>query len=126
MYNDEASLLALRSNSALGPAATRPTPLPAPNNTNQDGPNPVLPIKWWATTICPTNTAIYGGLYFPAFQGDLFMGDCNFRTLHWLHLVPPTYDTVASDTPIWVAPAMILDVEVGLDGAIWITTPSTI
>jgi PKD repeat protein len=54
------------------------------------------------------------------------MGDCNTRTFHRLHLVPPNYDTVASDTPIWVAPDMILDVRVGPDGAIWITTPSTI
>src|SRR5207302_1323572 len=47
-------------------------------------------------------------------------------TFHRLHLVPPNYDSVASDTPIWVAPDMILDVEVGPDGAIWFTTPSTI
>ncbi len=124
--NDEVNLLTPGRNYGWGPAATCATPPPAPNNTNQDGPNPVLPIKWWATTICPTNAAIYGGPYFPAFRGDLFMGDCNYRTFHRLHLVPPNYDSVASDTSIWVAPDMILDVEVGPDGAIWITTPSTI
>ena len=128
--NDEVNLLpnltGSRRNFGWGPSQTCATPPPAPNNTNQDGPNPVLPIKWWATTICPTNAAIYGGPYFPAFRGDLFMGDCNNRTFHRLHLVPPNYDSVASDTPIWVAPDMILDVEVGPDGAIWITTPSTI
>ncbi len=128
--NDEINLLpdliGSRRNFGWGPSQTCATPPPAPNNTNQDGPNPVLPIKWWATTICPTNAAIYGGPYFPAFRGDLFMGDCNTHTFHRLHLLPPTYDTVESDTPLWVAPDMILDVEVGLDGAIWITTPSTI
>src|SRR5438094_1404173 len=128
--NDEVNLLpnltGSRRNFGWGPSQTCATPPSAPNNTNQDGPNPVLPIKWWATTICPTNAAIYGGPYFPAFRGDLFMGDCNNRTFHRLHLVPPNYDSVASDTPIWVAPDMILDVEVGPDGAIWITTPSTI
>src|SRR6266702_781506 len=61
----------------------------AQDDTNQDGPNPVLPIWWWPSTICPTNAAIYGGPYFPAFRGDLFMGDCNTRTFHRLHLVPP-------------------------------------
>src|SRR6266566_6696365 len=128
--NDEINLLPNRTGSrrnfGWGPSQTCSTPPPAPNNTNQDGPNPVLPIKWWATTICPTNAAIYGGPYFPAFRGDLFMGDCNTHTFHRLHLLPPTYDTVESDTPVWVAPDMILDVEVGLDGAIWITTPSAI
>src|SRR6267378_1119363 len=128
--NDEVNLLpnliGSRRNFGWGINETCSTPPPAPNNTNQDGPNPVLPIKWWNGTICPTNAAIYGGPFFPAFQGDLFMGDCNFRTFHRLHLVPPNYDTVASDTPIWVAPEIIFDVEVGPDGAIWITTPSTI
>src|SRR5437870_3145241 len=124
--NDEVNLLTPGSNYGWGPAATCATPPPAPNNTNQDGPNPVLPIWWWATTICPTNAAIYGGPFFPAFRGDVFMGDCNTRTFHRLHLVPPNYDTLATDTPIWVAPDIILDVEVGPDGAIWITTPSTL
>ena len=128
--NDEVNLLpnliGSRRNFGWGVSQTCATPPPAPNNTNQDGPNPVLPIWWWPSTICPTNAAIYGGPYFPAFRGDLFMGDCNTRTFHRLHLVAPNYDTVASDTPVWVAPAMILDVEVGLDGAIWITTPTTI
>jgi glucose/arabinose dehydrogenase len=128
--NDEVNLLpdlaGSRRNFGWGPKQTCSTPPPAPSNTNQDGPNPVLPIWWWATPICPTNAAIYGGPSFPAWRGDLFMGDCNTRTFHRLHLVPPNYDTVASDTPIWVAPDIILDVRVGPDGAIWITTPSTI
>ena len=128
--NDEVNLLpnltGSRRNFGWGPSQTCSTPPPAPNNTNQDGPNPVLPIKWWATTIAPTNAAIYGGPFFPAFRGDLFMGDYNTHTFHRLHLVPPNYDTVDLDTAVWVAPDYILDVEVGLDGAIWITTPSTI
>src|SRR2546430_13317363 len=40
-----------------------------------------------------SNAAIYGGPFFPAFRGDLFMGDCNTMTFHRLHLVPPNYDT---------------------------------
>src|SRR6267143_739040 len=128
--NDEVNLLpnltASRRNFGWGINQTSSTPPPAPNNTNQDGPNPVLPIKWWATTICPTNAAIYGGPFFPAFRGDLFMGDCNNHNFHRLDLVPPNYDSFSNDTIIWTAPAIIFDVEVGLDGAIWITTPSTI
>jgi hypothetical protein len=124
--NDEVNLLTPGGNYGWGPNATCSTPPPAPNNTNQDGPNPVLPIWWWSGTICPTNAAIYGGPYFPAWRGDLFMGDCNFNHFHRLHLVPPAYDSVASDTILWTAPSTILEVEAGPDGAIWITTPTTI
>jgi glucose/arabinose dehydrogenase len=124
--NDEVNLLIPGRNYGWGANNTCSTPPSAPNNTNRDGPNPVLPIKWWATTIAPTGAAIYGGPFFPAFRGDMFMGDFNTRTFHRLHLVPPYYDSVASDTPVWVAPDFILDVKVGPDGAIWITTPTAI
>lgn len=123
--NDEINLLASGANFGWGPTNTCATPPPAPNNTNRDGPNPVLPIWWWAGTICPTNAAIYGGPFFPAFKGDMFMGDCNFRRLHRLHMVPPD-DNIATDDIVWTAPLAIIEVEVGPDGAIWFTTPTTI
>src|SRR5256886_1134585 len=109
-----------------GPAAWWGT-RPPPADTNQDGPNPVLPIWWWGTTICPTNAAIYKGPSFPKWQGDLFMGECNppYR-FHRLHLVPPGYDSVGSDDILWTAPTSIIEVEQGRDGAIWLTTPTTI
>ena len=124
--NDEVSLLSPGENFGWGSTATCSTPPPPPGNTNRDGPSPVLPIWWWGSTICPTNAAIHAGPSFPAWQGDLFMGDCNFGRLHRLDLVPPGYDAVASDEILWTAPSAILDVEVGPDGAIWITTPTTI
>ena len=124
--NDEINLLTAGRNYGWGPSATCASPPAPPANTNQDGANPVLPIWWWGGTICPTNAAIYGGPYLPSEQGDLFMGDCNFSRLHRLHLVPPNYDTVASDSIVWTAPSLVLEVENGPDGAIWFTTPSTI
>ncbi len=124
--NDEINLLSPGRNYGWGPSNTCSTPPPAPNNTNQDGPNPVLPIWWWATTICPTNAAIYSGPYFAAWQGDLFIGDCINRNFHRLHLVPPNYDAVSSDEILWTAPDIVLDVIDGPDGAIWLTTPQAI
>src|SRR5256712_1071956 len=124
--NDEINLLTAGDHYRWGPSNTGSTPPPPPNNTNQDGPSPVLPIWWWGTTICPTNAAIYRGPYFPTWQGDLFMGDCNTGRFHRLHLVPPNYDSVASDDILWTAPTSIIAVAVGLDGAFWLTTPSTI
>jgi glucose/arabinose dehydrogenase len=123
--NDEINLLIPGRNYGWGIHNTCTFP-PTINSTNVDGPNPVLPIWWWAGTICPTNAAIYGGPYFSAWQGDLFMGDCNYGDFHRLHLVPPNYDSVASDDILWTAPGLIADVIVGPDGAIWITTPTTI
>ncbi len=124
--NDEINVLTPGRNYGWGPSETCSTPPSPPYNTNQDGANPVLPIWWWGGTICPTNAVIYGGPYFPAWRGDLFMGDCNFNRFHRLHLVPPGNDTVSSDTILWTAPGSIVDVEVGPDGAIWLTTPTTI
>jgi len=124
--NDEVSLLTPGGNFGWGATATCSTPPAPPGNTNRDGPSPVLPLWWWSPPICPTNAAVYGGPYFPAWRGDLFMGDCNNRQLHRLDLVPPGNDSVASDTIIWTAPSLILDVEAGPDGAIWVTTPTTI
>src|SRR5207245_396112 len=123
--NDEVNLLAAGRNYGWGPTAACGS-LPPPSDTNRDGPNPVLPIRWWGTTICPTNAAIYRGPSFPTWQGDLFMGDCNTGRFHRLDLVPPNYDFVASDTILWTAPLVIIEVEAGPDGAIWLTTPTTI
>src|SRR2546425_460706 len=128
--NDEINLLpnltAPDRNFGWGPNAVCGS-LPPPADTNQDGPNPVLPIRWWGPTICPTNAVIYSGPYFPKWQGDLFMGECNppYR-FHRLHLVPPGYDSVGSDDILWTAPTSIIEVEQGRDGAIWLTTPTTI
>jgi glucose/arabinose dehydrogenase len=127
--NDELNNLTAGGNFGWGPAAFCAASPPPPNDTNRDGPNPILPIWWWRSTICPTNIAAYGGPYFPAWQGDLFMGDCNFRRLHRLDVSAPGYDVVGSDTILWTAPpadGAILDVEEGPDGAIWVTTVTTI
>src|SRR3989441_440968 len=127
--NDEVNLLpnltASDRNYGWGPTASCGS-LPPPADTNRDGPNPIFPIWWWGTTICPTNAAIYRGPYFPTWQGDLFMGDCNTGRFHRLHLVPPNYDSVTSDNILWTAPTSIIAVAVGPDGAFWLTTPSTI
>jgi glucose/arabinose dehydrogenase/chitodextrinase len=124
--NDEVNLLTAGGNFGWGPSHTCLTPPPPPDNTNQDGPSPILPIWWWGRTICPTNAAIHDGPGFPAWRGDLFMGDCNTGTLRRLDLRPPDYTSVEGEESIYVAPSAILEVEAGPDGAIWFTTPSTI
>lgn len=124
--NDEINLLIPGRNYGWGPSETCGSPPPPPNNTNQDGPDPVLPLIWYTPTIAPTNAMIYGGLNFTGFQGDMIMGDFNTGSLRHLDLEAPNYDRVASQSVILQAPEGILEVEQGPDGAIWFTTSTTI
>ena len=123
--NDEVDLLIPGRNYGWGPKAVCSSPPTPPNNTNQDGPDPVLPLTWYATTFAPTNAIIYNGSSFPAWRGDLFFGNWMRGELRRLHLAPPNYDTVVSDDVILVEPEFhccIIDVEVGPDGSIWFST----
>lgn len=125
--NDEVNLLAKGGNFGWGPSQTCSTPPDPPNNTNQDGPDPIPPVHFWETpTICPTNAAVYAGANFTAWHGDLFVGDCKEFKLRRLDLRAPNYDKVESETFVWTAPDVLLDVEAGPDGAIWMTTTSAI
>ena len=125
--NDEVNLLVSGGNFGWGPTQTCASPPPAPQNTNRDGPSPILPI-WFSgpPMVAPTNAAVYAGPFFPSYQGDLIFGDVNWNRLRRLDLAPPNYDTVLSESTILTAPGIILDVEAGPDGAIWFTTPDTI
>lgn len=128
--NDEVNLLIPGRNYGWGPSWTCQHPPPDPLNTNRDGPNPILPMISYSPNIAPTNAVIYNGLSFPSWRGDLFFGTWNTRNVHRLHLAPPAYDTVVSDQIVVTLPSGaaggVVDVEVGLDGAIWLSDPDTI
>jgi hypothetical protein len=46
-------------------------------NTNQDGPDPVLPLIWFTPTTAPTGTAFCVGCGLTGSDGDLFFGSYN-------------------------------------------------
>lgn len=125
--NDEVNLLVAGRNFGWGPSQTCGSPPSAPLNTNRDGPSPILPI-WHAgpPMVVPTNAAVYDGPLFPQYRGDLIMGDAGMNFLRRLDLAPPSYDAVQGESVILEAPSFILDVEIGPDGAIWLTTSSAI
>src|SRR5207249_410022 len=76
--NDELNLISAGANYGWGPSETCTTPPPAPENTNQDGPSPVLPEFWFAATIGPTGLAFCDGCGLGAgSDGGLFFGDDN-------------------------------------------------
>ena len=124
--NDEVNLLVAGGNFGWGTHEKCTTPPPPPNNTNQDGPNPILPLTWYARTVAPTNAIAYGGPNFTAWQGDLFFGEWNTGTLRRLDLEPPAYDTVVGEANVLTVSEGIVAVEAGPDGAIWFTTPTTL
>jgi len=125
--NDEVNLLVPGGNFGWGPSQTCDTSvLPYPQNTNQDGPIPILPIAWYTPVTAPVNAAVYIGTKFSAWRGDLIMGEFNTASLRRLDLEPPNYDAVVGEEVILTVPEPILDVESAPDGAIWFTTPTTI
>jgi glucose/arabinose dehydrogenase len=122
--NDEVNLLTAGSNYGWGPSATCPTP-PTPQSTNQDGPSPVLPIAWWTPEIAPTNAAFFTGSLLPQSRNHLMFGAYNDARLRELTLSADGW-SVVKETVLLTAPSGILDVEMGRDGFLWITTASTI
>src|SRR5881409_2625036 len=123
--NDEVNLLSAGDNYGWGPAATCSTPPPAPGNTNQDGPSPFMPLDWWTPTIAPTNAAFYTGSLLPHSRNDLMFGAYNDARLRDL-VLSADGTTVVGESILLTAPSGILDVEMGLDGFLWVTTASTI
>ena len=123
--NDEVNLLASGSNFGWGPTATCGSPPAPPANTNRDGPSPVLPLDWWTPTIAPTNAAFYTGSLLPQSRNHLMFGAYNDARLRELALSADGM-TVVNETTLLTAPSGILDVEMGRDGFLWVTTSSAI
>src|SRR3989454_10365890 len=122
--NDEVNLLAAGSNYGWGPTASCGS-LPPPADTNRDGPSPVLPLDWWTPTIAPTNAAFYTGSLLPQSRNHLMFGAYNDARLRELALSADG-TTVVNSTILLTAPSGILDVEMGRDGFLWVTTASAI
>jgi glucose/arabinose dehydrogenase len=124
--NDEVNLLLPGRGYGWGANRTCSTPPPPPLNTNQEGPDPVLPLAWYGTVIAPTNAIIYEGDDFPAWEGDLIFAEWISSDLRRLDLRPVTYDEVLSEEVVLTAPSRVVDIEVGPDGVIWLSTTTSI
>ena len=122
--DDEVNRLAAGSNYGWGPTASCGS-LPPPADTNRDGPSPVMPLDWWTPTIAPTNAAFYTGSLLPQSRNHLMFGAYNDARLRELALSADG-TTVVNETILLTAPSGILDVEMGRDGFLWVTTASSI
>jgi glucose/arabinose dehydrogenase len=123
--NDEINLVRKGRNYAWGPSESCLTPPPPPRNTNQDGPNPVLPVEYMAEPTAPTGVAFCQGCGLPASEGTMFYG--NYNTLD-IHQVVLTADRrhIASDTSVFTHTSIVLSLETGPDGTIYFSDDTAI
>jgi glucose/arabinose dehydrogenase len=125
--NDEVNLIPrlTLNNFGWGPSETCSTPPPAPLNTNQDGPSPVLPKLFFATPPALTGAAFCNRCGLSS-GGQLFFGDYNHGTIHRARLTP-TRSGIASQAPFYDHPDSVLSLETPGDGGpIYFSTPTNI
>ena len=74
--NDEINRILKGRNFGWGPSETCGHPPATPQNTNQDGPKPVLPKIWFTPTVAPTGLAFCNGCGLGAkSEGRIFFGE---------------------------------------------------
>jgi glucose/arabinose dehydrogenase len=125
--NDEINLVPRLSlkNFGWGPSETCSSPPPAPQNTNQDGPNPVMPKLFFATPPGLTGAAFCHGCGLSS-NGQLFFGDFNAGKIRRARLTPARTG-ITSQAPFYDHPVAVLSVETPVDGGpIYFSTPMNI
>ena len=96
----------------------------SPDNTNQDGPSPVLPLRWYTPTIAPTGAAFCRGCGLgAASEGTLFFGAYNDGRIRRLTLTGNRLD-VTSQGVVYQHPAGVLSMEVGPNGRLYFSDSS--
>ena len=119
--NDELNWLRWNRNHGWGPRQTCATPPAPPSNTNQDGPNPVLPALWYGTPIAPTGVAFCRGCGLgSASEGRLFFGAWNNGQLRRVTLDSFRRSAV-SQSVVYDHAGRILSLEVAPGGAIYLS-----
>jgi glucose/arabinose dehydrogenase len=113
--NDEINLILPGENYAWGPNQTCSTPPDPPANTNQDGPDRHLPIKWWGNTIAPTGVAFCFGCKIPDSEGSLFWGAYNDDAIR-RGTLNGNRDDITNSVIVYTHSDHVLSLEVGPNG----------
>jgi glucose/arabinose dehydrogenase len=125
--NDEVNLLSRMrlQNLGWGPSATCGSPPRAPYNTNRDGPNPVMPKRYFANP-----PALVGATFCRrcglSSSGQLFFGSFNTGTIRRAALGSRRIG-IASQAPFYDHPNPVLSLESPVNGgAIYFSTQSNV
>jgi glucose/arabinose dehydrogenase len=90
-----------------------------PQDTNGDGPRPVLPQLWYAQTIGPTGVAFCDGCHLGSTrEGDLFFGAFDTGDIHEVSLNPSRTTAIRDSTPFNHG-NLVLSIERGPDGSLY-------
>jgi glucose/arabinose dehydrogenase len=116
--NDEINLVTKGTNYAWGPHATCSTPPQPPANTNQDGPNPVMPLAWFTPPTAPTGAAFCVGCGIPSGEGAMFFAAYNTRQITKV-VLDANRTGIASMQVVYTHPRSILSMERGPDRAVY-------
>jgi glucose/arabinose dehydrogenase len=116
--NDEINQIGSGGNYAWGPRATCATPPPPPMNTNQDGPNPIMPLAWFNPPTAPTGTAFCVGCGIPSAEGNMFFAHFNTRQITKV-VLNAQRDGISSMQVVYTHPRSILSMERGPDNRVY-------
>jgi aldose sugar dehydrogenase len=124
--NDELNRIISGRNYGWGPHQTCSTPPAPPRNTNQDGPNPVMPKRFYTPVIAPTGVVFCSGCRLgTASRGRLFFGAWNTGEIRRVTL-NTNRTGVASQSIIYTHGSGILSMERGPDGTLYFSDSSAI
>jgi glucose/arabinose dehydrogenase len=122
--NDELNRVVAGRNYGWGPSETCSGN--APRNTNQDGPRPVLPERWYTPTIAPTGVAFCErcGLGTRS-RGRLFFGAYNTGAIRRVTL-NAARTGVRGQKVVYTHPSGILSMQVGPRGRLYLSDAGAI
>jgi aldose sugar dehydrogenase len=124
--NDEINIVRKGRNYGWGPSQTCSSPPPPPENTNQDGPNPQMPLTFYTPVVAPVGIAFCDGCSLGATEeGNGFYGRYNNRQIRRIVLTPDRVDIESEDTA-YTSSRPPLSIEVAPDGRIYFSVDNGI
>jgi glucose/arabinose dehydrogenase len=124
VYGERNSAERSGENHAWGPSETCSGQ--APDDTNQDGPQPrILPLAWFATMIAPTGAAFCDGCGLTGSEGALFFGAYDTAQIRRVKLTSDRKG-ISSMAVVFTAAGPVLSMQNAPDGHMYFGTPDAI